>query len=178
MTAWSCCTSGNRIQLKVTPKLVENYNQQITFKTHFVGSFCSQVVFWSSGRSSPAELPIHQPGQLKAFGSTYTTSDFLNPSLPFDPCHFLYSLATRPLPLPLGLWPHFCFFSLHSVLFPFSLHCCPPFPSGTITLPFPPSRVWAVKQERAHGRPLTGRLSESELSCRSKRLQTLAHICS
>lgn len=101
----------------------------------------------------------------------------MKPSLhfPLHPCHFLCSLATRHLPLPSDLWLHFCFFLSISTLLLFSLGCSLPFPSGTITLPFPPSRVMAVKQERAHGRPLTGKPSESELSCRTKRLQTLAH---
>lgn len=36
-----------------------------------------------------------------------------------------------------------------------------------------PPTDWAVKQEQAHGRPLTSRNSALELCCRTKRLQTL-----
>lgn len=148
---------------------------QIKFKAHFVGFFAVRF-FWCSGRSSPAELPIHQLGRLQASGSTYTTSDTLKPSLPLRPCHFLCSLATWPLPLPSGLLPHFCFFLSTLILFPllFGLLSSFSLRHRHSSLPFPPSRVMAVKQEQAHGRPLTGRPSESELCCRTKRLQTLA----
>lgn len=136
----------------------------------FLSSIQSSIlVQWPK---SPAEQSIHQQesGQLQASVSTYTTSDALKPSLPFHSCHFLCSLGPRPLPFWSNLWLHFCFFSPSHFFF-FSLDCCPSFPSGTITLPFPPSRVWAVKQEQAHGRPLTDRPSALELSCRTK-LQT------
>lgn len=90
-------------------------------------------------------------------------SVFLSYPAPFSPIRFVATLLF--------------FFLSTSIIFLFSLDCCPPFPSGTIillfpSLSFPPSRVMAVKQACAHGRPLTGRPSESELSYRTKRLQT------
>lgn len=168
--------------------MVNNYNRHVSrlylrpimwdFRSQVFCFFFFLLVQWpiiscwaphpSAGLTTGFWINLHQVRHTETFPTLppLPFSVFLSYPASFSPIRFVAALLS--------------FFLSTSIIFPFSLDCCPPFPSGTITLPcsslpFPPSRVMAVKQARAHGRPLTGRPSESELSCRNKRLQTLAH---
>ena len=97
------------------------------------------------------------------------------PPLPFYPCQLLSSTSRINAPVLLSsceLSPYpnlgFLSFSLWA-----SVLLSPP--RAPSLFPSLPPTGWAVKRERAHGRPLTTRNAALELCCRAKRLQTLLH---
>lgn len=96
----SHCTCGNCSQLKVRI-ILWSY---IMFKVNF-----AEYVFWCKSRTSPVERPSINRSQAgrRLLDQLTTMSDTLKPSLPFHSCHFLCSLAPRPLPLHSGLLPVF-----------------------------------------------------------------------
>lgn len=137
-------------------------------------------VFSSSSQTSPVEQPIHQQESdwLRGSGSPYTMSHtticvplylftltFFFPISylciippPFHPENSLPMLTSGFSP---SLWASVCLF-----------------PLGTITLSFPPPTGWAVKQERAHGRPLTSRNAALEVCCRHTGFSMVDQHCS
>lgn len=132
------------------------------FKVNF-----AEYVFWCRSRTSPAERPSINRSQAghRLLDQLTTMSDTLKPSLPFHSCHFLCSLAPRPLPLHSGLWPVFSlyldfFLLLFGPLSSFSLrHHHSSFPS----LMGLASKTGAGSWEA---------INRQTLSCRTKWLQT------
>lgn len=128
------------------------------------------------GPTSPFEHHIHQQESdwLQGSGSPFTTSDttipcphpptptfspLCNPFFPNWRASFLLS-SSRFSP-----YLYICFLSIFHSLSGLLLFFLPQAPSLFSTLP---PTGWAVKQERAHGRPLTSRNWASELCRRNQ----------
>lgn len=128
---------------------------------------------WLNIQTSPVEQPIHQQESdwLQGSGSPYTMS------------HTTISVPLHLFTLVIFLLPHLV--SMHNSSLLLSSHLLP-YPDVCFTSPslwapvplfsprrhhsFPPSLPptgWAVKQERAHGRPLTTRKAALELCGRA-----------
>ena len=91
----------------------------------------------------------------------------LTPQSPSPSSLLLLSTSFSPISYQCSLPPSFHpANSLHILTSVFSLWASVvPFPQAPSLFPFLPPTGWAVKQERAHGRPLTTRNSALELRC-------------
>lgn len=130
----------------------------------------SNISFWTAHPSAGVRLAAglwitfhHVWHHYPVSPPPSTFSPLCNPFFPNSRASFLLS-SSRFSP-----YLYICFLSIFHSLSGLLLFFLPQAPSLFSTLP---PTGWAVKQERAHGRPLTSRNLASEFCHRTKPLQT------